>query len=342
MRNQYTFVHLKILWRAIRKRKITFKKIRNLLQCYLAYFRQSPHSGRAPYMVSIELWNECNANCVFCRDKKGIIYNLNPTGDGSGITKGKMPPEMCMDIIHQLKDYLLAAVLYTNGEPLIYKDLAKIIQFASAHRVATIIATNGLLLDEQKTRALLEAGLDFIKIQLSGYTQSTYSVQIHRGNVEQLKDNIRRFARMNEEGCYGTVILIDYILYNYNRQELPLVRKFCKELGIQCNTRPGNPSHGLEDKEPPLSTERLPLPISCDWLWKGMQINWNGDILQCCEAVVWSNPPVYEKFVPGKTTLLEVWNGPEALALRRTMATQGRGAIPLCSKCLRKGVSFKW
>ncbi len=340
-RNQYTLVHLKILLRAVLSGKITVRKMWNWMRCNLAYLLQRETSGAAPYMVSIELWNECNADCVFCRDAKGVIYDVNPGGVGT-IEKGRMPMEMAKDIILQLKDYLLVAVLYTNGEPLMYKDLAEVIRFATDHRVPTIIASNGILLDEKRSQAILAAGLDLIKIQLSGFYQETYSVQIRKGNVEQLKQNIRDFIRLRNEGRYGTIVLIDYIYYNYNKHEFPLVKKFCEELGLMLSIRPGNPKHGLEDKEPPLSTEKLPLEISCDWLWKGMQVNYNGDVLQCCEAVVWSKPPVYEKFQTQKSRLIEVWNGPAATSTRNLMTTKGRGSMPMCAGCLRKGISFKW
>ncbi len=341
-RNRYTLLHIKILFSVIRKGKINIKKILNWLHCCCAYLLKLEKSAKSPFMLSLELWNECNANCVFCRSKKGEIYDLNSDPMGEKIIKGRMPYEMCVDIIGQLKDHLLIAVLYTNGEPLIYKDLPRVIKYATDHKVATMIASNGILLDEKRGRSLLEVGLDFIKIQLSGFTQDVYSVQIRNGNVGKLKENIRNFARMNKEGGYGTVILIDYILYNYNRHQLPLVRDFCDELGLMLNTRPGNPKGGLEDKEPPLYTGSLPLKMSCDWLWKAMQVNWNGDVLQCCESVVWSGAEVYEKCTIGKTGLLEVWNGPKAVAMRQTMTTKGRGAIPICSGCLRTGMSFKW
>ena len=77
-------------------------------------------------------------------------------------------------------------------------------------------------------------------------------------------------------------------------------------------------------------------------LWKAMQIDWNGDILQCCEGAVWSRPIIYEKMLTGKIKLMDIWNGPEAVQMRRTMSQKGRGAIPICAGCLRTGVSFKW
>jgi len=341
-RYKYTSLHIKLFFNILFKGKVSFKKIINWLHCYLAYTFKTEKSGKSPYMVSVELWNECNVNCVFCRNQQGDIYNLDPHTEKAPIPKGKMPVEMAIDIIDQFKDTVLICVLYTNGEPLIYHDLAKVIQFATNNRVATMIATNGLLLDERRGRAILDAGLDFVKIQLSGFTQDIYSVQIKQGNIEKWKINIRNFAQMNQKGNYKTLILIDYILYQYNAHQLPLIEEFCSELGLMLSLRPGNPSHGLEETEPPQSSEQLPLTISCDWLWKGMQINWNGDVLQCCEGVVYRGVEPYHRLVPRETKLKDIWNGPQAIAMRNRMTKKGRGDIPICSQCQRKGLSFKW
>jgi len=340
-RNQYFKVQVKLLIRAISTGKFSFRKLWNVFLCDMAYLFKITKGSSAPYILSLEPWNECNAGCLFCRDKKGKIHDLNPLG--GGVIKGKMPAEMAMDIIGQLKDDIMFAVLYTNGEPFLYQDLATVIKFATDNRVSTVIASNGLLMNEQNARGVLEAGLDLIKIQLSGFTQDIYSIQIRYGEVEKLKDNIRMLAQMNREGKYGTVILIDYILYNYNKHQLPLARQFCKELGVMMNVRPGNPFGGLENLEPSLVDKSiLPLKISCDYLWKVMQVNFNGDILPCCEAVVWGGAKPYETFKMNQTNVLDVWRGKEAQAMRQGMKTNGRAGLPMCAQCTRKGVCFKW
>ena len=340
-RNRYESLQLALFLRVLRKGKVSFRKLFNIFLCSAAYILKSDKSAPSPFILSLELWNECNAGCLFCRDKKGRIYDVNAQGTGV-IDKGKMPVEMAADIIRQLKDDVLIAVLYTNGEPLLYPDLAKLVQAATESRVATMMATNGLLWTQEKARAVLSAGIDFIKIQLSGYTQDIYSVQIRYGDVEKLKDNIRMLARINEEEGYKAVIMVDYILYHYNRHQLDLVKEFCKELGVMLNIRPGNPKGGLEDKEPPLHPQPLPLKISCDWLWKGMQVNWNGDVLQCCDGVVWSGSEPYATFRSGAVNAREIWNGPKARKTRAIMRVQGRGGMPMCSQCTRTGVAFKW
>lgn len=340
-RNKYYPLKLKLFLRVLKQRKISWRKVWIVIWSTLAYHLKLTRGAPAPYILSIETWNECNAGCLFCRTKNGKIYDLNPKG--SSIAKGKMPPEMAMEIIRQWQDDVLITVLYTNGEPLLYKELPKVIKFATDHRMATLISSNGLLFTKENARTLLEAGLDCIKIQLSGYTQDVYSIQIRYGNVERLKENIRMLAEMNEEGGYGTVIMIDYILYNYNRHQMELVKGFCKGLGLMINMRPGNPSGGLEKIEPALiDKEKLPLKVSCDYLWKVMQVNWNGDILPCCEAVVWSGAKPYETFKIGQTDVKRVWRSHAAISMREMMAIQGRKVMPMCRQCTRKGVCFKW
>jgi len=341
-RNRYYYEQFRIFLRALTKGKLSFRKLGNIILCDLAYFFKIKEGSPSPYILSMELWNECNAGCLFCRDKKGNIHDLNAKGSGV-ISKGKMPFETATGIINQLGKDALIAVLYTNGEPLLYKDLVKVVQYATDRRLATMIASNGLLFTEENAKGLLEAGLDFIKIQLGGWTQEVYSIQIRYGEVEHLKENIRMLARMNKEGGYGTVILIDFILYNYNRHQLPLVRKFCKEWGLLLSIRPGNPYGGLEKKEASLTAGLdLPLKISCDLLWKVLQVNFNGDVLPCCEAVVWSGAKPYENLKNGTTDLKAVWQGKAAQAMRQGMNKHGRAGNAMCAQCARKGVCFKW
>lgn len=321
--------------------KVTLRKLWNVFICSLAYILKTKKSAVSPFILSLELWNECNAGCLFCRDAKGKIYNINPEQPSLGtITKGKMPVEMVKDIIDQVKEDVLIAVLYTNGEPLLYKDLANVVKFATERKVISMISTNGLLFTQENARALVESGIDLIKIQLGGFTQDIYSIQIRYGEVEKLKENIRMVARIKKELKAHTVILIDWITYNYNRHQIPLIREFCKENGLMLSFRQGNPKGGLEDKETPLPTQTL--PMSCDWLWKAMQINFNGDVLQCCEGVIWSNIKPYTTHVTGTSQVKEIWNGSAAQSTRELMKTKGRSSMPICKQCQRTGVAFKW
>ena len=339
--NSYIFLKVKLFFTAIISGKISFRKLWNMWACSLAYIFKLKKSAVSPFILSLELWNECNAGCLFCRDDKGRIYNINPRQPDIGsISKGQMPLAMVKDIIDQVKEDVLIAVLYTNGEPLLYKDLADVVKFATDRKVMTMISTNGLLFTEDNARSLLEAGVDLIKIQLGGFTQDIYGIQIRYGEVEKLKNNIRMVVRLKKELKADTAILIDWMTYNYNQHQIPLIRQFCKESGLMLSFRQGNPRGGLEDKETPLPTATL--PVSCDWLWKAMQVNFNGEVLQCCEGVIWGGTEPYTTYKTGTSQVKEIWNGPAAVAARELIKTKGRGSMSICKQCQRKGVAFKW
>ena len=116
--------------------------------------------------------------------QKGRIYDVNPDGNGV-IEKGMMPLGMAADIIRQFKDDLLIAVLYTNGGAAFIPGFGK---GSGAGGDGKSCCHHDVdqrpLWTEEKARAVLSAGIDFVKIQLSGYTQDIYSVQIRYGDVE--------------------------------------------------------------------------------------------------------------------------------------------------------------
>ena len=308
--------------------------------CYLAHQLRLKRSGKFPFVINFELWNECNANCVFCRSANGEIYDQNPKAPGRSIAKGRMPWQVYAEIIDQVKDYLLMAILYINGEPLLYKDIDRAIKYASDKRIATMISTNGILLNESNIKKLLGSGLDFLKVAISGFSQETYGIEVRRGEIEKIKDNLRLLARLNEAGRHGLLVMLDFIHYTYNAHEIETVRQFCQENGFVFNLRPGITTglKGVEPVQPPKkNTDKL-----CDWPWKVLSINWNGDIFPCCNYVLWSEVRPYARFELGRTRVAEVWNGSSARAYRAVHIEQGRKGIPICADCTVEGVYFKY
>src|SRR6266850_2502297 len=97
-RNLYLKLQLKLFFEVIKKGKVSLRKLVNVLLCDLTYALKWKKGAPSPYILSLELWNECNAGCLFCRDHKGKIHDINPQGT-TPIAKGKMPAETAMDII---------------------------------------------------------------------------------------------------------------------------------------------------------------------------------------------------------------------------------------------------
>ena len=334
----------------VMKGKVSFKKIFNAAHCWVAQKFRFVKSSRFPFMINFELWNECNAQCTFCRSEDGEIYDLNPNKlEKTPIEKGRMPLEIFNEIIEQSKDHILLAVPYVNGEPLMYPDLYKALKFASDRKVATLISTNGELLTNKNIKKILDSSLDFLKIAISGFSQDIFSIQ-HRGcDIEKIKDNMRSLARMRDEGGHKILVMLDYIYYEYNAHEYSEALDLGRELNFIVSRRPGN-LHKLSEEHPEIAKKEKPqdnytnLPIKdlCDWPWKVMTVNWDGSVYPCCDYVVWGDQKSDAVFEIGKSQIEDIWNGPSKLDNRKVHLTEGRIGYDICSKCTRTGTAFKF
>lgn len=337
--NSYLGLRFLIVVRLILDRKLSLLKITNLLVCYMNYFMKSTHSGKSPVVINFELWNECNESCVFCRDEKDNIFDSNPSGSGNPIPKGKLPFETYIKVLDTFSDRLILSVPYINGEPLMSKDIYRSIEAASSRKIGTLIASNGILLNETNSRKLLEAGLDCLKVHISGFTNSIHAIEHRRGDVERIKKNLLRFVELQHQLNAKTIVLLDFIRYEHNKHEIELARAFAKDNAMLFNIRPGNPK-GMESTEPLQSTKPLPLTVHCDWLWTVLTIDWDESIYPCCDHVVWSGASAYGK--AGQDQMNELWEGSKVREMREIHTSKGRLPIPICAQCPRQGVKFKW
>ena len=96
--NSYFYVKFLIIFKAIFAGKISILKIINAIHCQLAYLLRLKKSGKSPIVISVDLWNECNENCVFCRSEKGEIYDIK-TKVETPIIKGKLEIEYFKKIV---------------------------------------------------------------------------------------------------------------------------------------------------------------------------------------------------------------------------------------------------
>lgn len=131
--DKYFFVQFIIFVHLLLKGKISIKKIYNVFFSYLSYIIKSTKSGKSPFMINFELWNECNEACLFCRTGDGKIYNYdNPE---LTIAKGKLDIEVYKKIIDQTSPYLVMSVPYINGEPLLSKDIYEAVSYANEKKL---------------------------------------------------------------------------------------------------------------------------------------------------------------------------------------------------------------
>ena len=335
--NQYFLLKIKIILLLFKKGKISIKKIINALYCL-------KKTGTYPFIINFELWNECNESCVFCRDEAGVIDNINKDEKDVHIKKGKMNIEIYEKIIDETKDYLLMSVPYINGEPLLSKDIYRAIEYANKNKVGSLISSNGIILNKKNSEKLLQTGLDFLKVHISGMTNDVHKIEHRKGNVTQILDNLKYLSNYKKNNNFETIIMLDYIKYKHNEHQINEARDFAKKYNLIFNLRAGQ-GKGLEHLgESSYHEDELPLKDRCVWLWTTLATDYDGSIYPCCAHTSFSNAKPYGVFDSNKTDqqLKKYWNSDYAKEMKKIHIEEGRGPINICARCPRKSISFEF
>jgi len=105
--------------------------------------------------IRLEVTSRCNLQCEYCHNSE---YN-NRTDD---MTTGEL-----MDLIRNIKEqYPINKILFTGGEPLLQKDICKLIELTTGLGIKADIITNGTLLTAQFIKKLESAGLKRMRISV--------------------------------------------------------------------------------------------------------------------------------------------------------------------------------
>lgn len=342
--DKYFLVQAKICLHLLLRGKFTLKKVLNVVISYISYIFKFETSGKTPFMINFELWNECNEACLFCRSNDGTIFNYDD--EKTPIPKGKLDIDVYKKIIDQTYDNLVLSVPYINGEPLLSKDVYTAIEYAHKKKVGTLIASNGIILNEKNINKLIDSGLDFLKVHISGMTNEVHQIEHRKGDVYKILNNIKNLVKVCKQRNYKMLIMLDWIDYKHNKHQFNEAKKFAMDLDIIFNVRAGNPK-GLEEKEDKqYNPNKLPLGERCIWLWTVLTVDWNGALYPCCDHVVFGLAEAY-KIIKSKDqleefTIANLWNGEKVKTMRRIHIKKGREPIPICAQCPRTGIGFKF
>jgi MoaA/NifB/PqqE/SkfB family radical SAM enzyme len=118
-----------------------------------------------------------------------------------------------------------------GGEPLLAKFLVASLRAAKDAGLTTSIATNGLLLNEERLGALVATGLDLLSISVDGVGE-TYDRSAGRPRFEQLKANLQTLARLRAERHPKLRTCIHATVMRQNVSHLVEILDFAHEVSI--------------------------------------------------------------------------------------------------------------
>jgi MoaA/NifB/PqqE/SkfB family radical SAM enzyme len=145
-----------------------------------------PIADQGPVCLYLETTNRCNLLCTTC---PRTYEELEPPADLSW--------ELFTRIVDQVPG-LARAVLHGVGEPMLVKDLPRMVRHLKDRGVYVLFNTNGTVLTPKNGRALIEAGLDELRVSLDASNRRSYLAVRGKDYFERILRNVRTFREMQE------------------------------------------------------------------------------------------------------------------------------------------------
>ena len=185
------------------------------------------HGGEHPALpeeLYIESTTRCNEHCDQC-----------PRTHLSRELDRDLSLDEVRGIVEQLPA-LRRVVLHGLGEPLMNRELPVIVTYLRARGVHVLFNTNALLLNESRGRALIDAGLNELRISIDGATAATYARirGVNHRALPHIVKNVKAFEglkrRLGEE-LPRTSLWFTAMRENFH--ELPLLVNIAGDMEVQ-------------------------------------------------------------------------------------------------------------
>jgi radical SAM protein with 4Fe4S-binding SPASM domain len=289
---------------------------------------------KTPFVVQVFPIYACNFTCQYCflsvpKKERGFVSDWP-------IMKLDLFKK-CVDELALFEDKLKVLRFVGMGEPLLHKNIAEMIAYSVskniAHRVELL--TNGSLLTNEMSDALIDAGLSRLVISLQGITGDKYR-QISNINInfETFVNNIRYFYE-KKTNTHLYLKIVDYALDGKGDEQkfFEIFGDICDSIAIE-NAVPIMPGVDYEKvlNNSEGNATQFGLPVSdiqvCPQAFFTMQINPDGKIVPCYQI---SYPGIMGDV--NNQTMQEIWNGETYRNFRRSMLNGRSNVNKICEQC---------
>ena len=269
-----------------------------------------------PLCIDIETAAVCDLACPFCFRE----YYATPDK--------LIDVDFCYNLIDQAAELKVPSIKFNwRGEPLLNPKLPDFISYAKSKGILeTIINTNATMLDDNKSKELISAGLDFMIYSFDGGTKETYEKmrpgRFKKNEFENVYNNIKRFNEIRDQlksplpytkiqmilteetfdekqlffnlfsGCVDDVSVSPYIERGGEMSDIDDETKKLYELALQENDL----SEGTPYMKDPkgnffISTQRKP----CEQPFQRLLVTYEGRVAMCCHDWGAAHPVGYVK-----------------------------------------------
>lgn len=193
------------------------------------------HAYAGPNYVDIDVTRRCNLTCLGCCFHSPLVEGA----------KQRYPKVADIDIgliqraILELKEMgCRLIVIQGAGEPLLHPEITEIASIIKKAGLRLIVITNGLLLDENKIRAFMDASVDMLKVTLWASSPEQYRQQYPGSDEKNLEIILDRLKHLKEMKTERKSLLPELCLHHpINRNNFRTIERFVDlALSAGCNS----------------------------------------------------------------------------------------------------------
>lgn len=285
-----------------------------------------------PKFVQMETVSGCNARCKMC--------SVNDWTRSKSVMSEALFAKLLAELAAR-RDWVEQVTLQLGGEPLLDRRLEdRVAALKQAGIRSVAFTTNASLLDEARSRRLLEAGVDAIDFSIDGASAETFEAIRVNLSYADVRDNVLRFVALRNAAGRAVQVRVRMVIQQDNAHELDaFVNYWRSQLGTNdyvigrflnwwagwredLATVPGNLLH---QKPPSVDINSLP----CLAPFSTLVVLSDGRVPLCCLDYNADTPmgSVVESGIAG------VWQGEAFRKVRVEHRARGRASMPFCRDC---------
>ena len=172
-----------------------------------------------PQTIVFDPFHRCNAKCQHC-----WVHTPGITQPEEFLNR-KFDFDIFKGIIDDAVEMKVdGIILQGDGEPLMYDKFMPMLRYAKGKGLGVLFFTNGILLDEEKAREVIDLGVNEIYCSFPAGTAETYSkiaaVQPPQ-TYYRIRDNLKRFMELrSKSGKNNPRLILSHVIHTMNCHEL--------------------------------------------------------------------------------------------------------------------------
>jgi len=282
-----------------------------------------------PSQIIVDVTEVCNLACIHCPHpefKKSEHYSAR-----------YLEPDLNAKMVDEVRDQGSGRTQYirytSEGEPLIHPRGYEMIEYAARNSgVFVTLTTNGTIMNEKRTRKLLDSGVHMIDISIDALNAETYrrirvngDLDVTRANVLNLIDWVRRSSSR-------TKVVVSFVEQPQNRDEATAFEAYWRSEGADhVVVRRLHSSAGATINIANLlrKSNSTVTRYPCLYPWERITLNPRGELSFCPQDWVHGSTVTDYR----TTTIAQAWRGEFYHRLRQAHLANDFTNHAFCGQC---------